>query len=107
MKIISSVVLATSAFVFCSAVSAQFAKPEDAIKYRKNALFAGSDHGGEHWAVIGSHFFFDDSSSMDDSGVDDLLFDDDVEKMIVLFPVKELEDRKKKKKRRGSTVGHL
>lgn len=39
MKKISSFVLAAAATVLAAPASAQFAKPEDAIKYRKNALF--------------------------------------------------------------------
>jgi cytochrome c556 len=44
MKIISSFVLVASALVFSNTASAQFAKPEDAIKYRKNALFVMQQH---------------------------------------------------------------
>lgn len=39
MKIIASLVLAAATLTLAAPASAQFAKPEDAIKYRKNALF--------------------------------------------------------------------
>jgi cytochrome c556 len=39
MKTIASLVLAATALAFVAPASAQFAKPEDAIKYRKSALF--------------------------------------------------------------------
>ena len=39
MKALSLLVLASAAFGFAGSAAAQFAKPDDAIKYRKNALF--------------------------------------------------------------------
>ncbi len=39
MKKIASFLLAATVVVFAAPASAQFAKPEDAVKYRKNALF--------------------------------------------------------------------
>lgn len=44
MKAISILVLAGATIGFSSTASAQFAKPEDAIKYRKNALFVMQQH---------------------------------------------------------------
>ncbi len=38
MKAISTLVLASAALGFAGAASAQFAKPDDAIKYRKNGV---------------------------------------------------------------------
>ena len=69
MKIISSVVLATSAFVFCSAASAQFAKPEDAIKYRKNALFVMSQHYGRIGAMVNGRVPFDGKAAADNAAI--------------------------------------
>lgn len=39
MKKIASFILAAAAVTLAAPASAQFAKPEDAVKYRKNALF--------------------------------------------------------------------
>lgn len=49
MKTLSTLVLVASTLGFAGAASAQFAKPEDAIKYRKNALFVMQ----QHYARIG------------------------------------------------------
>jgi cytochrome c556 len=59
MKIISSIVLIASAFAFSGSASAQFAKPEDAIKYRKNALFVMSQHFGRVGAMANGRVPFD------------------------------------------------
>ena len=45
MKTIASIALAALAFSFAAPASAQFAKPEDAVKYRKAAF-----------TVMGAHF---------------------------------------------------
>lgn len=39
MKLLASFVLAAATLTLVAPASAQFAKPEDAVKYRKNALF--------------------------------------------------------------------
>ena len=39
MKKLASLILAAAVVTLAAPASAQFAKPEDAIKYRKNALF--------------------------------------------------------------------
>lgn len=59
MKVITSLVLTVSALVFSGAASAQFAKPEDAIKYRKNALFVLSQHYGRVGAMATGKVPFD------------------------------------------------
>ena len=48
MKNLLSLVLATMSLVLSLPASAQFAKPEDAIKYRKSALTIM----GTHWARL-------------------------------------------------------
>lgn len=50
MKALSLLVLAGAVIGFSGTASAQFAKPEDAIKYRKNALFVMQ----QHYARIGA-----------------------------------------------------
>ena len=59
MKVISSFVLAASALVFSGAASAQFAKPEDAIKYRKSALFVMQQHFSRVGAMASGKVPFD------------------------------------------------
>jgi cytochrome c556 len=59
MKIISSIVLVASAFAFNGSANAQFAKPEDAIKYRKSALFVMQQHFGRVGAMANGRVPFD------------------------------------------------
>ncbi len=59
MKVISSFILVASALVFSGAASAQFAKPEDAIKYRKNALFVMQQHFSRVGAMASGKVPFD------------------------------------------------
>lgn len=50
MKLILSLLSAAIAFTMALPAQAQFAKPEDAVKYRKNALFVMQ----QHWARVGA-----------------------------------------------------
>jgi cytochrome c556 len=50
MKPHFSLIAALSAFAMLTPVHAQFAKPEDAVKYRKNSLFVMQ----QHWARVGA-----------------------------------------------------
>ncbi len=59
MKVISSIILIASALVFSSSASAQFAKPEDAIKYRKSALFVMQQHFARVGAMANGRVPFD------------------------------------------------
>ena len=51
MKFAASLVLAAVAAVLATPASAQFAKPEDAVKYRQSALFVMSQHFGRIGAM--------------------------------------------------------
>ena len=51
MKIRHTVLLAVLGSALAAPAMAQFAKPEDAIKYRKNALFVMSQHFGRLGAM--------------------------------------------------------
>ena len=51
MKFAASLVLAAVATVLATPASAQFAKPEDAVKYRQSALFVMSQHFGRIGAM--------------------------------------------------------
>ena len=50
MKLILSLLSAAIAITMALPAQAQFAKPEDAVKYRKNALFVMQ----QHWARVGA-----------------------------------------------------
>jgi cytochrome c556 len=52
MKFAASLVLAAVAACIASPASAQFAKPEDAIKYRQSALFVMGQHFGRIGAMV-------------------------------------------------------
>lgn len=59
MKLVTCLVLAAATLVFTGTASAQFAKPEDAIKYRKSALFVMSQHFGRVAAMANGKAPFD------------------------------------------------
>ncbi len=59
MKIVASLALAAAAATLAIPAHAQFAKPEDAIKYRKNALFVMSTHFGRVAAMANGRVPFD------------------------------------------------
>lgn len=59
MKALASFVLATAAVTLAAPVHAQFAKPEDAIKYRKAALTVMAAHFGRVAAMANGRMPFD------------------------------------------------
>ncbi len=59
MKKVASLLLATSAFTFAVPALAQFARPEDAIKYRQNTMFVKSQHLGRIGAMVNGRVPFD------------------------------------------------
>jgi cytochrome c556 len=59
VKPILSFVLAAAAITLSAPASAQFAKPEDAIKYRKNALFVMQQHFARIGAMASGRAPFD------------------------------------------------
>ncbi|MGH6625604.1 MAG: c-type cytochrome [Burkholderiaceae bacterium] len=59
MKAFASTVLAAAAITLAAPASAQFAKPEDAIKYRQNALFVMAQHFGRIGAMANGRIPFD------------------------------------------------
>ncbi|MDO8457763.1 MAG: cytochrome c [Burkholderiaceae bacterium] len=52
MKVLATLVLSSSAFVFATPAAAQFQKPEDAIKYRQGAMFVKGQHLGRIGAMV-------------------------------------------------------
>jgi cytochrome c556 len=69
MKVVASLVLAASAFAVSAPASAQFAKPEDAIKYRQSALFVMSQHFGRIGAMVNGRTPFDAKAAADNADI--------------------------------------
>lgn len=59
MKILSTFIVAATAALMAAPASAQFAKPEDAIKYRKSALFVMQQNFGRVAAMAAGKAPFD------------------------------------------------
>jgi cytochrome c556 len=59
MKLVASLAVAATALTLASPASAQFAKPEDAIKYRQSALFVMAQHFGRIGAMANGKVPYD------------------------------------------------
>lgn len=59
MKLLASFVIAAAAITLAAPAQAQFAKPEDAIKYRKSALTVMGAHFGRVAAMANGRMPFD------------------------------------------------
>jgi len=69
MKTIASFVLAAAAVTLAAPASAQFAKPEDAIKYRKSALTVMATHFGRVAAMASGRVPFDAKVAADNAAI--------------------------------------
>ncbi len=69
MKKISAILLAGIAASFVLPAAAQFAKPEDAIKYRKNALFVMQQNFGRVAGMAAGKIPFDAKVAADSAAV--------------------------------------
>lgn len=69
MKTIAALVLAASAAVLATPVCAQFAKPEDAIKYRQSALTVIGAHFGRLGAMASGKAPFDARQAADNAAL--------------------------------------
>lgn len=69
MKKIASFVLAACAVAFALPAVAQFAKPEDAVKYRKNALFVMQQNFGRLAAMAAGKAPFDAKIAADSAAI--------------------------------------
>lgn len=69
MKFITSFVLAAAATVLSLPASAQFAKPEDAVKYRQSALFVMGQHFGRIGAMANGRVPYDAKAAVDNAEV--------------------------------------
>ncbi|MCZ8253390.1 MAG: cytochrome c [Hylemonella sp.] len=69
MRTISILVVVAATLGFSSLASAQFAKPEDAIKYRKNALFVMQQHYARVGAMAAGRVPFDAKVAADNAAI--------------------------------------
>lgn len=69
MKLAASLAIAAAACALAAPASAQFAKPEDAIKYRQSALFVMSQHFGRIGAMANGRVPYDAKAAVDNAEV--------------------------------------
>lgn len=73
MKSTTLLVLAASVFALSAPASAQFAKPEDAVKYRKSALFVMQQNFGRVGAMAAGKAPFDAKVAAESAAVADFM----------------------------------
>ena len=71
MKTSASIALIATVLAFTTTASAQFAKPDDAIKYRKNALFVMQQNFGRVAAMASGKAPFDAKVAAESAAVAD------------------------------------
>src|SRR6478736_4043435 len=69
MKFAASLAIAAAACALAAPASAQFAKPEDAIKYRQSALFVMAQHFGRIGAMVNGRVPYDAKAAADNAEV--------------------------------------
>src|SRR3954447_8261379 len=69
MKIAASLVLAAVAAVLAVPASAQFAKPEDAVKYRQSVMYVMSTHFGRIGAMANGKAPYDPKAAIDNAEI--------------------------------------
>ena len=69
MKFAISLVLAAAVVGIAMPASAQFAKPEDAVKYRQSALFVMSQHFGRIGAMVNGRVPYDAAAAVQNAEV--------------------------------------
>lgn len=69
MKAFACIAAAATLVAMAAPASAQFAKPEDAIKYRQSALFVMSQHFGRIGAMANGRVPFDAKAAADNADV--------------------------------------
>ena len=67
MKIAASLAIATASLMMAAPASAQFAKPEDAVKYRQSALFVMAQHFGRIGAMVNGRVPYDAKAATDNA----------------------------------------
>jgi cytochrome c556 len=69
MKFVATLALAAAAFTIASPASAQFAKPEDAVKYRQSVMFVMSQHFGRIGAMANGRVPYDAKAAVDNAEI--------------------------------------
>jgi cytochrome c556 len=69
MKIAATMAAAAASLTIASPASAQFAKPEDAVKYRQNALFVMGQHFGRIGAMVNGKAPYDAKAAVENAEV--------------------------------------
>ncbi|MEJ5992512.1 cytochrome c [Ramlibacter sp. PS3R-8] len=69
MKLAATLAIAASACALSSPASAQFAKPEDAVKYRQSAMFLMSQHFGRIGGMANGRIAFDAKGATENAEV--------------------------------------
>ena len=69
MKSFASIVLAAAAVTLAAPAHAQFAKPEDAIKYRKSVMTLQGAHFGRIAAMAGGRIPFDAAAAAENAAI--------------------------------------
>lgn len=69
MKLFASFVLAAAAAALATPAAAQFAKPEDAVKYRQSSLFVMAQHFGRIGAMANGRVPYDAKAAVDNAEV--------------------------------------
>jgi cytochrome c556 len=67
MQLAASLTLAALAATAAAPATAQFAKPEDAIKYRQSAMFVMSQHVGRIGAMVNGRAPYDPKAAVDNA----------------------------------------
>jgi cytochrome c556 len=69
MKFAASLAIAAAACALAAPASAQFAKPEDAVKYRQSALFVMSQHFGRIGAMVNGRAPYDAKAAIENAEI--------------------------------------
>jgi cytochrome c556 len=69
MKLVAALATVAAACAFASPASAQFAKPEDAVKYRQSSMFVMANHFGRIGAMTSGRVPFDAKVAADNAEV--------------------------------------
>ena len=69
MKFAASLAIAAAACALSAPAAAQFAKPEDAVKYRQSALFVMAQHFGRIGAMANGRAPYDAKAAIDNAEV--------------------------------------
>jgi cytochrome c556 len=69
LKVVATLAIAAAAITLAAPASAQFAKPEDALKYRKNALFVMGQHFGRIGAMVNGKAPYDAQAAVQNAEI--------------------------------------